>query len=302
MKYPDEKINYLKKFGINAEWSQGVNGKLEKTGILESMKSFLPDNVIGCALAHLKVWKEFLLTDLEQIVIFEDDVILVDDFVDKFNILLRHKPQDTDLLYLGYFGDTPTINFLSRCSSRIPDSNNNDIVRIPSVVFATHAYLVTKQGATKLVRFLDGQINTHIDLCLNRLASQKKIRVYASNPKIAFQTSTYNTVSLNTSSNQPYLLNKILSNLEIDEFVNANYLINVSFLKIGNQNINTGNILFLVFGILFSHVSLKYAHLIFLLLVGNDIGNISTTMTNYILFFIPFIFQRVVKNEKNKRA
>lgn len=299
LNYPEEKIRYLKGFGIERiEWAKGVDGKLNNDGILPSMKSFLPYGTIGCALAHLNLWKrkqqELKSNGDSHFVVFEDDIILVDDFMVKYKESISNMPSDTDVFYFGYFGDTPTMNLLGLFTTNNKDNRQiGNNICIPKIAFATHAYLVTRSGVDKLVKYLDGQIDTHIDICINRLSSNKLINVYASSPKIAFQTSTYNNSSLNVGSNQPYVLNKLLSFLEIDEYVNGNYLTTVNFFRIGNQNINAGNFLFLAFGILLrGNVSLRTAHIIFLLLVSKDITDITSTTINYMLFFIPLLLSK----------
>lgn len=64
-----------------------------------------PESRIGCYLSHVKSMKEFLKTDKERCVIFEDDITTSYSKVNllyKFNNILGNIPNDCDLLYIGY--------------------------------------------------------------------------------------------------------------------------------------------------------------------------------------------------------
>ena len=61
---------------------------------------------LGCAVSHISMWKDALKRDKNSIIL-EDDVVLDDLFVEKFNKIyqnIKHDPR-WDILYLGFFDD-----------------------------------------------------------------------------------------------------------------------------------------------------------------------------------------------------
>lgn len=93
-----EKIAYLKKFNIEVEIIQGVDGKTASDEEIDSRvsplyKNIAPKSAIGCSISHMNTWKKFLETNDEYAIIFEDDVILEDNFTDKINKALLEVPK-----------------------------------------------------------------------------------------------------------------------------------------------------------------------------------------------------------------
>jgi len=87
----------------------------------------------GCLLSHAGIWKKMIEENMEQALIFEDDVIFHPQFLELAPLYWEHTPDDFDLLYLGAQLDYPS---------------KAHIARVP--VFCTHAMLVTLKGAHKL--------------------------------------------------------------------------------------------------------------------------------------------------------
>ena len=62
--------------------------------------------ILGCAVSHISMWKD-ALKSAKNSIILEDDVVLDDLFVEKFNKIyqnIKHDPR-WDILYLGFFDD-----------------------------------------------------------------------------------------------------------------------------------------------------------------------------------------------------
>jgi GR25 family glycosyltransferase involved in LPS biosynthesis len=308
---PDEKIKYLKENGVYPTLVKGVNGKAlniedeEMINVSNFYKKIGPKSAIGCALSHLNTWKNFLdNTTGQYAIIFEDDIILVEDFINKLDVVMSHVPKDFDILYIGCFGCDQTENeintFKFLCGLVGMNSKYkkiNDYISIPSTAFATHSYILSRKGAQKLLEYLQGNINNHIDFCIQNLASKNKIKVYVSTPRLAYQTSTDDTASENVSSSHPLIVTKSLNNIYLDKMVRANYLTSVSFARVGSVNINFFSVLFLVLGIIFSFmkVSIKNATIFYLAISILDILKLKNTndfkilLFHYSLLIIPII-------------
>ena len=97
---------------------------------------------VGCALSHIQVWKDFLKTDEEVCVVFEDDIALFDVAA------YMHSAQtmEGDVRLLGWLGHIHPIwgNY---------DRKQNCVIPWPGSCgfMGAHAYALTRHAATRLV-------------------------------------------------------------------------------------------------------------------------------------------------------
>jgi GR25 family glycosyltransferase involved in LPS biosynthesis len=275
---PDKLINQLNDIGLEPTLFNGVNGK---TINLNTIKKHFnpywfnigPVGALGCAMSHLSVWKTFLKTKKQFCLILEDDVIFEKDFSkEKIKQVLLDTPKDFDILYLGCF-NSPTFIYamtLLFMNKNINNTCKSKLVKKTDVALATHAYIISRKGAKKLIKLLDHNINNHIDFCIQRLNKNNLIKSYTLKNKIIHQTSTdagFQLGALPRSSNvinqHPMLLQNILSKIYIDVHVTCDYLFTVSFMKIGPFTFNLTSILFLLLGIIFYKNNYSLLSLIF---------------------------------------
>jgi len=324
LKEPDKLITDLENKGILARWIEAVDGKkltinkIEKnTTLLYSL--FGSKNSIAIAMSHMKAWKTFLKTKQPYTIIFEDDVIIDSNFSNKLKINLKNTPNDFDLLYLGCFGCQKSANTLSIIFSFLGEGNIdyrsiNEYINKPFIAVALHAYVISRQGAIKILKLLEGKIYFYLDYCIQNLSSKNLINVYSLNERIAFQTSTDSDFSSTANNSHPLLLNKSLSKFYIDEKCRASYLTTVSIFRIGEFNFTLSSLLFLTLGIILAkHLSNKdsfddiiEATFLYLIIslpdliqhINNPKKELDLAVkVHYILFIIPFF---VMKNIENK--
>jgi GR25 family glycosyltransferase involved in LPS biosynthesis len=307
-----EKIDYLKQFGIETTLVKGVDGKTASSEDLARVSKMYqiigPKGAIGCALAHLNTWKQFLETEEEYAIIFEDDVILEDNFLENLNAILKEVPETYDILYLGCTGcdHTQNINIIKHIGKLwfihkdIPAHQQiSKHVGKPSIAFATHAYIVSRKGAKQLLELLEGNISNHIDFCIQKLVLDKKIESYVATPRIVHQTSADSSPSENVVSNYPLLINSMLHHIHIDKHYRAQYMFSTSLMRIGNFNVNIFTFLFIFAGLLclYKKVHIKYITLGFILFSIPDILSIKTgkdiqiIILYYLLLSIPSILK-----------
>ena len=316
-----EKIDYLKSFGIETVLVKGVNGKtipMEEIvkRVSNTYKTFGPKGAIGCALSHMNTWKMFLETDDEYAIIFEDDVVLEDNFNEKLKLALQDVPKDYDILYLGCTGcdeeqEFNTVKFMATLwmspKTFNPPRKITDNISIPSAAFATHAYIVSRKGATKLLDQLDGKLHHHIDICIQNLVLDNQIESYSVTPRIAYQTSTDDNQSENVSSNYPLIATSILNKIYIEKLYKAQYLFSVSAFRIGNFNINGFTILFFIIGILcmFKGIDIRVMTIVFLLISSPDIvlsknlNDVQVVLFHYFVLMLPILLKKIIVRGKN---
>ena len=101
---------------------------------------------IGCYLSHVKLWEVLANSDDDMLLILEDDAI-VNNFsafqINQFlNEIIENDP-DWDVIFLGYTKPSPSSN------ADIPVTDF--VYKINEITFQTHAYLLSKKGALKLL-------------------------------------------------------------------------------------------------------------------------------------------------------
>jgi GR25 family glycosyltransferase involved in LPS biosynthesis len=259
---PDNLLSEIRKYGLDPILVEGVNGKKLSTKEIKDNTSsygsiFAPLSVIGCAMSHVKTWKLFLESNAEYAIIFEDDVVFEDNFKEKLDLGIKNTPKDFDILYLGCFGCQNNINLNTLQFAHIgildlKANFKNHFVNKPIIALATHAYVVSRKGVQKLITYIDHNIYTHIDINIQTLVSNKLLDIYSLNDRIAYQTSTNESKSLNVSSSHPIMINNLLSEFYIDKMVKASYISTVSSLRIGNFNIYTWSLIFMLLGLILS--------------------------------------------------
>lgn len=268
LKYPKKLLKTLSnKHHLNPILANAIDGKKCSDDIIKRhfttfYRFFGPKASIGCALSHLYVWKTFLKTHKKYAIVFEDDIIL-DDITYNLSkvipIYVQQTPQDFDILYLGSLGSDYIPNFFTISMSLLNMSAEykdiNDYVKQPSVALATHAYVISRSGAKKLVKNLDGNIHNHIDYCIQNLYSQGILNNYITKPRLLYQSSTDSNVSNNVSNTHPIIINKILSNFYVDKHVRSSYITTLSVFRIGSFNITISSLILISTIILYITIS-----------------------------------------------
>lgn len=299
--------NEITSHGLEPIWYRGVNGKELSTSFVrkhfhKAAAHFLSKGVIGCALSHLFLWQRIANGPDDYVFIFEDDVIFEGNFAEKWKLALQNVPRDFDLLYFGGFGhgfdkEDKLTNIYSLFGLQHESSMMiNSLIGKPKSIFATHAYVISKSGARKLVEELDGKIYTHIDFCLNNLYINDKIVAYCTVPRVCFQSSTDNGKSENVSSAHPKVLNDILCKQYIDKHVTYSYVTTLSLFNIVGFDVTLSSILMLVLGVLLRKYDAKMLTYIYILASSKDIiggSDKKQIMFHYGLFITPsLLYQR----------
>lgn len=303
LKKCDKLLNKIKNYNLNPILVNGVNGKKlsseeikENTNLAYSL--FGPKSVIGCAISHIKTWKMFLESGKDFCFIFEDDVIFENNFLEEYPKALKYVPNDFDILYLGCLlcgKDKNIINTLNKIINlnSKTDKKINSYIKIPEIALGTHSYVLSKEGAKKLINNIDTQINNHIDVMIMKLYFNDEINVYALNNRIAFQTSTDELNSENVSNKHPLLITNILSNYEVDKKIRLHYIFNLSLCRIGNIVFSISSISMIILGLFFINIPIQYSIIFYLLLSSLDLyyfEDVRTLVIHGILFLLPSVF------------
>ena len=99
-----QKIN-LSRFpainGKNLNKEQLVNNKIitKNSNLYRNFNNKKGEN--GCALSHITIWKEFIKSNDEYLLVLEDDIIFTDNFKQKMKYYVNNAPKNWDIIYLG---------------------------------------------------------------------------------------------------------------------------------------------------------------------------------------------------------
>lgn len=299
---PVAQLETIAKHGIVAEWVPAVNARLHTREELvgnQNVSTFLPKVALAIAMSHLKVWKQFLSTNSECALVMEEDVVLAENFRPQLMEALANTPDDMDVLYVGCTGAHATANpfcyFLAQCLFGChPNAGPvNTHVFVPKCVFSLHAYVVSRRGATRLVDELSKGIFKHVDIQLNQLASQCRIRSYVLNNRLADQTSGSDiSTSANQSSHHPCILQPFLQNILLDQNLTLDYALNITLAEYDPVVLTVTSCLFLMLGVVVAlfRVPITYVIFGFVLLSWKDISVILSTKRYQSIWQIFFHF------------
>lgn len=224
--------------------------------------------VVGCALSHLGIWKQFaqgarrFSDDKDFVVIFEDDVEVTPEFVDYF----RHLPEIYEYLQfdlLSFYSISSWLTF------RDPIRYQQFTFYEPFFPLTTAAYAVSLKGAHKLLAHMDRQIAYHVDFQIafeNLTDPSYGVRYFC----------TRNLVRLNDNSHSTTLLDSYPSTL-------TNRVCRTLDLKVVHWYLNTP-----VMTVSMKHPVSLYILLLFLLLMyvvskGRSGGVFSIVLIVFIL-------------------
>ena len=132
---------------------------------------------IACYLSHLEILKTFLNSNYDTILIFEDDLKISYDNLNKINLKksLENIPSNFDILYLGKCWEI--------CSKTEPFNSYWNTTYSPSCL---HSYILSRKGATKILN-LSYPIKIPFDNVISRNIRKNKLIGYSLKKSIFYQ-------------------------------------------------------------------------------------------------------------------
>lgn len=142
-------------------------------------------SALGCKLSHLLVINDAKKNNYNKILILEDDFLLCNNFIEKYNNTIQNIDKnniDYKMLYLGFsiVRDNPYI-----------DTSINNLKKLTNA-HTTHAYILDKSFYDTIIN----EINTcycEIDVCYANM-QQKYNNIYGIFPAIITQRQSYSDI------------------------------------------------------------------------------------------------------------
>lgn len=147
-------------------------------GMDYSGTSVMKQGAVGCAISHLTLLRFAREQNFSAIMVFEDDVVLSENFNRELKEMLAFLPQDWDMFYFGG-------------SHREKPIRINERILKACKTLTTHAYLMRSSmydaAIAEIERLIDPVDSVYADL-------QKQFNVYISDPPLAWQRESFSDI------------------------------------------------------------------------------------------------------------
>ena len=131
---------------------------------------------ISLVMKHYTAFQDVLKNTHQNVVVFEDDIILCDDFDIKLNRYINQLPDNYDILWIG-----------TCCNLHVTQSDPNlNVYLHRHGSRCTHAYVISYQGCKKLVDYFH-TIYQPIDWFFNTAVKELNMNNYWAEPSLSIQ-------------------------------------------------------------------------------------------------------------------
>ena len=147
----------------------------------EFPKILHPANRINNAERSLALKHAWIVTDMykqgySSVLVLEDDAVLVDDFVEKYNSYMNQMPIDWDIGWVG-----------SCFGLKEPEISNINVYKTNRGSRCTHAYCISKSFSIKIIDEIKN-IDKEADLYYNYIIERFNLNNYWFQPPLALQS------------------------------------------------------------------------------------------------------------------
>ncbi|MDD4930595.1 MAG: glycosyltransferase family 25 protein [Candidatus Colwellbacteria bacterium] len=178
---------------------KGIDGQLI-TPLPKTLKLFETGDytyrkgIMGCASSHIKIWHELIISELDVMIVLEDDITLAPQFVDKLIFALKSlPPKEWDILFLGHFL-YPHLRKETDREDKLPSTEKWTRQQcIERSMGGTIGYAIHKRGAMKMFNHIqeNGMYNA-VDWVMFKNAD--KANIFYCYPHIVFSECVTNTI------------------------------------------------------------------------------------------------------------
>lgn len=226
-------------------------------------------SMIGCGISHINIWNNIIKEKINKCLILEDDFILSDNFINKFNIIINNAPIEYDIIFL-------TNNIIHNKNLKLYDIN--EYFYKQAFISQTVGYIITRNGAKKILNYIN-KSSYHIDVELCILSLLYNFNIISVKEPLIYQT--FDTSNNTNDREYPLILNEILIRKDI------NYLYKSIILQIKSLNIDIN--LNIIIIILLGFYIFPYA--ILLLIIEYFYKPNDKIKINTLLLIIGFLFK-----------
>lgn len=132
----------------------------------------------GCTLSHYQIIQRAMFLGLDSVMVFEDDVVLHDDFTTILSTAMQELPVGWDMLYFGG-------------SHREPPRDYSEYLLRVRRTLTTHGYILHRPAFVLMLRLLS-KLNEPVDCLFTKL--QTIGGYFVTNPPIAWQRKGFSDI------------------------------------------------------------------------------------------------------------
>ena len=226
-------------------------------------------SMIGCGISHINIWKKIVNERINKCLILEDDFILKDDFLNKFNNIIDKTFIDYDMLFL-------TNNIIHNKNLKLYNIDDNFYKQL--FISQTVGYIITLKGAEKILKYIN-KVSHHIDveLCISSILYNFNI-ISVKEPLIYQTFDTSNNIN---DRKYPLIIDKLLIKKDL------NYFYKTILFSIKNINININLNIIIIF--LLGYFLFPYAILLLILEYSYKPNN--TIIGNFIILAFAYLIK-----------
>ena len=134
------------------------------------------DSERSLALKHAWIVTDMYKQGYSSVLVLEDDAVLVDDFVEKYNSYMNQMPIDWDIGWVG-----------SCFGLKEPEISNINVYKTNRGSRCTHAYCISKSFSIKMIDEIKN-IDKEADLYYNYIIERFNLNNYWFQPPLALQS------------------------------------------------------------------------------------------------------------------
>lgn len=190
--------HHFKKQNLEVEFFEGIHGK--KFGLSTKIPylddtpdwntdcgtpCFITQGHVGCILSHYMLWKTMQYLPFGEYIIFEDDVVLCENFKEKLIYYKSQLPEDWEYVFIGH---------CCLCNEEGRFHINENIIKTAEPPMCTHAYMIKKSALPTLIE-TNSVAWSSIDIQIKK-RSLTKLKYYVMMPPLADQMSVNNTTDI----------------------------------------------------------------------------------------------------------
>jgi FkbM family methyltransferase len=171
---------------------------------------------IGCFGSHYNIWRYLVESDLESILVFEDDAWIVEDFELDLSNALKLVPKDYDVFSV-FVHRNQYPRFVEK------DHHLNELVSKSYQDWSTLCYVVSKKGAQRMLDFVkENGFGEPADWFIFRNAQRGNFDVYTMNPTAKCPVSIRDEANKSTVQNTNFLTPEVIMFNDFQKFLDKN--------------------------------------------------------------------------------
>jgi GR25 family glycosyltransferase involved in LPS biosynthesis len=137
---------------------------------------------ISLILKHFHIINEVVINEYSNVVVFEDDIVLVEGFDEKLQVYANQLPTNYEILWLG-----------TCCNLHINEVKEGvNVYSCNRGSRCTHCYLISYQACKKIVNYFN-TVNEPIDWFFNKVIIDLKLENYWAEPELSVQNPLFDS-------------------------------------------------------------------------------------------------------------